>query len=90
MNVLLKRETSAAEINQVLQDAARDRFPGIMDYCDLPLASLDFNHDPHSAIVDGTQTRVSGGKLARLLLWCDNEWGFANRMLDTATALSDR
>jgi D-erythrose 4-phosphate dehydrogenase len=89
MNVLLKRETSPAEINRVLQDAARDRFPGIMDYCDLPLASLDFNHDPHSAIVDGTQTRVSGGRLARLLIWCDNEWGFANRMLDTASVLTN-
>jgi D-erythrose 4-phosphate dehydrogenase len=88
MNVRLKRETAAAEINRVLQEAARDRLQGIMDYCDLPLASLDFNHDAHSAIVDGTQTRVSGGKLARLLVWCDNEWGFANRMLDTAAVLA--
>jgi glyceraldehyde-3-phosphate dehydrogenase/erythrose-4-phosphate dehydrogenase len=58
-----------------------------MDYCDVPLASIDFNHDPHSCIVDATQTRVSGGNLAKLLVWCDNEWGFANRMLDTAMAI---
>jgi len=58
-----------------------------MDYCDIPLASIDFNHDPHSCIVDGTQTRVSGDRLVKLLVWCDNEWGFANRMLDTATAM---
>jgi erythrose-4-phosphate dehydrogenase len=88
MNLLLKRKTSAAEINRVLKKSARGRFQGIMDYCNLPLASFDFNHDPHSSIVDGTQTRVNGGTLARLLVWCDNEWGFANRMLDTATALT--
>lgn len=87
MNVRLKNAASAAEINCVLKAAARDRFDGVMDYCDIPLASVDFNHDPHSCIVDGTQTRVSGGDLARLLVWCDNEWGFANRMLDTTAAL---
>jgi D-erythrose 4-phosphate dehydrogenase len=86
LNVRLQRKTSADEINGALKDAAQRRFHGVMDFCDLPLASVDFNHDPHSCIVDGTQTRVSGGELAKLLIWCDNEWGFANRMLDTATA----
>ncbi|EIQ95650.1 glyceraldehyde 3-phosphate dehydrogenase, C-terminal domain protein [Yersinia pestis PY-94] len=50
--------------------------------------SMDFNHDPHSAIVDGTQTRVSGQHLIKTLVWCDNEWGFANRMLDTTLAMA--
>ncbi|MCB2148722.1 MAG: erythrose-4-phosphate dehydrogenase [Deltaproteobacteria bacterium] len=86
LNVRLKRKVSMAEINGMLEKAALDRFHGIMDYCDIPLASVDFIHDPHSSIVDGTQTRVSGGDLAKLMVWCDNEWGFANRMLDTAMA----
>ncbi|MFW3298422.1 erythrose-4-phosphate dehydrogenase, partial [Enterobacter quasiroggenkampii] len=60
----------------------------IVDYTELPLVSTDFNHDPHSAIVDGTQTRVSGQHLIKTLVWCDNEWGFANRMLDTTLAMA--
>jgi D-erythrose 4-phosphate dehydrogenase len=87
MNVRLAERTSAADINRVLEEAARSRFNGILDYCDIPLASVDFIHDPHSSIIDATQTRVSGGDLANLLVWCDNEWGFANRMLDTTTAV---
>ena len=63
-------------------------FHGIVDYTELPLVSVDFNHDPHSAIVDGTQTRVSGAHLIKTLVWCDNEWGFANRMLDTTLAMA--
>lgn len=77
-----------AEINRAVEDAVRGRFRGIMDYCDIPPASVDFNHDPHSSIVDGTQARVSCCRLARLLAWCDNEWGFANRMLDMTIAMT--
>jgi D-erythrose 4-phosphate dehydrogenase len=87
LNVWLKTGTAVEPINRVIAEAARGPMAGIMDYCDLPLASCDFNHDPHSSIVDGLQTRVSGGRLANLLVWCDNEWGFANRMLDTTTAV---
>jgi len=90
LNLRLKQTTSADRINAVLEEAARTRFNGVMDYCDIPLASIDFNHDPHSCIVDGTQTRLGGGELAKLLVWCDNEWGFANRMLDTTTAMMAR
>jgi len=57
---------------------------GLLAYTELPHASCDFNHDPHSAIVDGSLTRVSGPRLVNLLAWFDNEWGFANRMLDVA------
>jgi D-erythrose 4-phosphate dehydrogenase len=79
------RDTSAAEINQVLREAAESGpLKGLLAYTELPHASCDFNHDPHSAIVDGSQTRVSGPRLVNLLAWFDNEWGFANRMLDTA------
>ena len=79
------RDTSAEEINRVLRQAA-DSGPlkGLLAYTELPHASCDFNHDPHSAIVDGSQTRVSGPRLVNLLAWFDNEWGFANRMLDVA------
>lgn len=80
-----RRDTSAAEINRVLREAAeRGPLRGLLDYTELPHASCDFNHDPHSAIVDGSQTLVSGPRLVNLLAWFDNEWGFANRMLDVA------
>lgn len=79
------RDTSADEINQVLRQAAESGpLQGLIAYTELPHASCDFNHDPHSAIVDGSQTRVSGPRLVNLLAWFDNEWGFANRMLDVA------
>ncbi|HHK5088709.1 erythrose-4-phosphate dehydrogenase [Pseudomonas aeruginosa] len=79
------RDTSAAEINRVLREAAESGpLRGLLAYTELPHASCDFNHDPHSAIVDGSQTRVSGPRLVNLLAWFDNEWGFANRMLDVA------
>ncbi|MDO6806940.1 hypothetical protein Q4595_31065, partial [Wenyingzhuangia sp. 1_MG-2023] len=59
-------------------------FRGLLGVTYEPHASIDFNHDPRSCIVDATQTRVSAGSMLKLLLWFDNEWGFANRMLDTA------
>jgi D-erythrose 4-phosphate dehydrogenase len=60
---------------------------GVLSFTERPHASCDFNHDPHSCIVDGTQTRVTG-RLLRLMAWFDNEWGFANRMLDVAECWS--
>ena len=79
------RDTSAEEINRVLRHAAESGpLQGLLAYTELPHASCDFNHDAHSAIVDGSQTRVSGPRLVNLLAWFDNEWGFANRMLDVA------
>lgn len=79
------RDTTAAEVNQLLRAASvSGPLKGLLDYTELPHASCDFNHDAHSAIVDGSQTRVSGPRLVNLLAWFDNEWGFANRMLDVA------
>jgi D-erythrose 4-phosphate dehydrogenase len=79
------RDTDAAEINRLLREAATSGpLKGLVAYTELPHASCDFNHDPHSAIVDASQTRVSGPRLVNLLAWFDNEWGFANRMLDVA------
>lgn len=82
---IVGRDTTAPALNTLLRDAARSGpLAGLIDYTELPHASCDFNHDPHSAIVDGSQTRVSGPRLVNLLVWFDNEWGFANRMLDVA------
>jgi D-erythrose 4-phosphate dehydrogenase len=77
------RDTDARTINRVLREAAEGGpLQGLLAYTELPHASCDFNHDPHSAIVDGSLTRASGPRLVNLLAWFDNEWGFANRMLD--------
>lgn len=88
LSVSVREAVRAYEVNALLQNASEGAFRGIVDYTELPLVSVDFNHDPHSAIVDGTQTRVSGQHLIKTLVWCDNEWGFANRMLDTTLAMA--
>ncbi|MDR5612002.1 MAG: erythrose-4-phosphate dehydrogenase [Arsenophonus sp.] len=88
LSVTVRSKVTVAKVNQLLQQAAEGSFRGIVDYTELPLVSTDFNHDPHSAIVDGTQTRVSGQHLIKILVWCNNEWGFANRMLDTTLAMA--
>lgn len=88
LSVSVREAVRACEVNALLQNASEGAFRGIVDYTELPLVSVDFNHDPHSAIVDGTQTRVSGQHLIKTLVWCDNEWGFANRMLDTTLAMA--
>ena len=87
LSVTVTQPVNVLDVNNVLQRAAKGSFRSIVDYTELPLVSIDFNHDPHSAIVDGTQTRVSGKHLIKTLVWCDNEWGFANRMLDTTLAM---
>lgn len=87
LSVTLHSEVDIETVNNILQEAGQGALEGILGYTEEPLVSVDFNHDPHSAIVDGTQTRVSHKRLVKTLVWCDNEWGFANRMLDTAKAL---
>lgn len=88
LSVTVNHAVNALEVNALLQKAAAKGFHGIVDYTEIPLVSSDFNHDPHSAIIDGSQTRVSGHHLIKTLVWCDNEWGFANRMLDTTLAMA--
>ncbi|SKA45587.1 erythrose-4-phosphate dehydrogenase [Enterovibrio nigricans] len=88
LSVTVNTKVKVNDVNQSLEDAARCTLSGIVDYTEAPLVSIDFNHDPHSAIVDGSQTRVSNHNLIKMLVWCDNEWGFANRMLDTALAMA--
>jgi len=84
LTVLTRRDTDVAAINRILKDAANTRFDGVLGYTEELLASCDFNHDPRSGIVDASQTRVSGPRLVKVLTWFDNEWGYANRMLDVA------
>jgi glyceraldehyde 3-phosphate dehydrogenase len=79
------RDTSAEEINGLMKKAANsNRFKGILAVTDEPLVSADFNHDPHSATFDLTQTVVMEKRLGRVLAWYDNEWGFSHRMVDAA------
>ncbi len=80
------RATSREEIDEAMREAAAGAFRGIVRVNHEPLVSVDFNHDPHSAIFDATQTRVMGGTLCKVLAWYDNEWGFSNRMLDMVEA----
>ena len=83
------RETSVEAINDAIRAAANDGpLKGILGYTDKPLVSSDFNHDPHSSIFHTDQTKVmENGKMVRILSWYDNEWGFSNRMADTAVAM---
>ncbi len=81
------RDTSVAEINAAIKAAADGPMKGILGYTEEPLVSSDFNHDPHSSVFHMDQTKVMEGKLVRILTWYDNEWGFSNRMSDTAVAM---
>ena len=81
------RETSVSEINDAIIAAADGPLKGILGYTDLPNVSTDFNHDPHSSIFHLDQTKVLSGNMVRILSWYDNEWGFSNRMADTAVAM---
>jgi len=80
----VREATDAASVNQVLKEAANGPLKGILGYTDELLASSDFNHDSHSGVVDGGQTRVTRGTMVKVLCWFDNEWGFASRMLDVS------
>lgn len=84
-----KNDVDASELNRFLEQSI-SRFPGLIAYSNHPHASIDFNHNPNSAIIDGSQTRTNGDGFANLFIWFDNEWGFANRMLDVAMAWSKK
>jgi len=86
LTFVAKRATGIDEINKLMKAAAAGAFKGIIAYSDGPLVSVDFNHDPHSAIYDATLTKVIDGTTVKVCAWYDNEWGFSNRMLDTTVA----
>lgn len=81
------RSTSVEEINNAIRAAADGELKGILGYTDEPLVSSDFNHDSHSSVFHMDQTKVMDGTMCRILTWYDNEWGFSNRMSDTAVAM---
>ena len=81
------RDTTPEEVNNAIIAAADGPLKGILGYTDLPMVSSDFNHDPHSSIFHLDQTKVLDGNMVRILSWYDNEWGFSNRMADTAVAM---
>ena len=86
LDVNLAKKASKEEINAVMKTASEGSLKGILDYNTEPLVSSDFNHNPASSTFDATQTAVVDGELVRVLAWYDNEWGFSNRMSDTAAA----
>ncbi|MEZ5758004.1 MAG: type I glyceraldehyde-3-phosphate dehydrogenase [Emcibacteraceae bacterium] len=89
LTFISKRDTTAEEINAAIKEAANGRLKNILAYIDEPVVSIDLNHDAHSSSFDASQTSVMGGNLVRILTWYDNEWGFANRMSDTAKVLHE-
>ena len=86
LSFIASRDTSVAEVNAVMKAASEGSLKGILACNQLPLVSVDFNHDAHSSTFDSTLTKVNG-RLVKVSSWYDNEWGFSNRMLDTAVAL---
>jgi glyceraldehyde 3-phosphate dehydrogenase len=84
---IAKRQTSIDEINDAVRAAAGQELKGVLGFTDEPLVSSDFNHDSHSSVFHMDQTKVMDGTLCRVMSWYDNEWGFSNRMADTAVAM---
>src|SRR3979409_1173351 len=82
-----KRATSKDEINNAVKRAADQQLKGVLGYTEAPNVSSDFNHDPHSSVFAIDQTKVMDGTLVRVMSWYDNEWGFSNRMVDTAVPM---
>ncbi|MGB3794634.1 MAG: type I glyceraldehyde-3-phosphate dehydrogenase [Sphingopyxis granuli] len=82
------RDTSVEEVNRILKDASEGALKGVLAYSDEPLVSIDYNHCPASSTVDSLETSVLEGKLVRVVSWYDNEWGFSNRMVDTAGVIA--
>jgi glyceraldehyde 3-phosphate dehydrogenase len=87
LKVVAQRKTDAKEINEAMKRASEQQLKGILGTTIHPNVSIDFNHDPHSATFAYDQTKVQNGTLVRVLAWYDNEWGFSNRMGDTAVAM---
>ena len=82
-----KKKVTVEEINKAMIKISSGSLKGVLNISDEPLVSIDYNHNPASSTFDLTQTEVIGGKLGRVLSWYDNEWGFANRMSDTASVI---
>lgn len=86
LNVLVKTDVTAEQVNAAMKEAAEKEMPGVLVYTDEPLVSIDFNHNPASSNFDSKQTKVMGTRWVKIMAWYDNEWGFSNRMLDNTIA----
>jgi glyceraldehyde 3-phosphate dehydrogenase len=82
------RDTTVEEVNAAIKAAADGPLKGVLGYTEVPNVSIDFNHNPHSSIFHMDQTKVTAGNMVRILTWYDNEWGFSNRMSDTAIEMA--
>ncbi|SDR32736.1 type I glyceraldehyde-3-phosphate dehydrogenase [Pseudovibrio sp. Tun.PSC04-5.I4] len=89
LTFIAKKATTVEEINAAIKAAADGNLKGVLGYTEVPNVSSDFNHDPHSSIFHMDQTKVMEGTMVRILTWYDNEWGFSNRMADTAVAMAE-
>ena len=87
LKIVAKKATTKEEVNDAMKRASEQQLKGILAYTNDPNVSIDFNHDPHSSIFHMDQTKVMDGTLVRVMSWYDNEWGFSNRMIDTAVAM---
>ena len=87
LKIIAQRKTDVKEINEAMKRASEQQLKGILGFTTGPNVSIDFNHDPHSATFHMDQTKVQNGTLVRVMAWYDNEWGFSNRMSDTAVAM---
>src|SRR3978361_690743 len=87
LKIIASRKTDPKEINEAMKRASEQQLKGILGYTIAPNVSIDFNHDPHSSTFHMDQTKVQNGTLVRVMSWYDNEWGFSNRMADTAVAM---
>jgi glyceraldehyde 3-phosphate dehydrogenase len=87
LKIVAQRKTDVKEINEAMKRASEQQMKGVLGYTTAPNVSIDFNHDPHSSTFHMDQTKVQNGTLVRVLSWYDNEWGFSNRMADTAVAM---
>ncbi len=87
LKIVARKATTVDEINDAMKRASEQQLKGILAYTNAPNVSIDFNHDPHSSTVHMDQTKVMNGTLVRVMSWYDNEWGFSNRMADTAVAM---
>ena len=87
LKIVAKRTTTVGEVNDAVKRASEQQLKGILGYTTAPNVSIDFNHDPHSSTFHMDQTKVMNGTLVRVMAWYDNEWGFSNRMADTAVAM---
>src|SRR5699024_5746174 len=88
LTAIMATDVSPSQVNQVLEQAASGNLKGILAYTEEELVSQDYNHNPASATVDAKLTKVAGSRLLKVCAWYDNEWGFSNRMLDTALTLA--